>query len=219
MSGNRIEGQVKWFDPEKGYGFIQRQGGSDVYVHIREVWQAGLDRLEEGQLVTFTIRTNAKGPRAQEIEPMEKAVPGASELATTETSFTIDADYLAEGYFQDEERETLRPEVVDELAINVAKVLGTADPPTSMRQLRRLLDKARAIDARLDEGASFDEMRDDVAGLKQRAAAQVDQGLLPEVFQSFIDRNVALALRDERSFRDGFLPHLQSVLAYFIYLF
>jgi len=219
MSTNRVEGRVKWFDPEKGYGFIQRQGGSDVYVHIREVWQAGLDQLEEGQLVTFTIRTNAKGPRAQEIEPMEKGVPGASELATTETSFTIDADYLAEGYFQDAERETLRPEVVDELAINVAKVLGTADPPTSMRQLRRFLDKAQAIDARLGRGSSFEEVRDDVASLKRRAARQVEQGLLPEAFQTFIDRNVALAIRDERSFRHGFLPHLESVLDYFIYLF
>jgi CspA family cold shock protein len=210
---------VKWFDAERGYGFIKRQGGSDVYVHIREVWQAGFDRLEEGQAVTFTIRMNAKGPRAQEIDRADKDVPGGSELTTMETDFTLDADYLAEGYFQDEEKTYLRPELLDELALDVAKALGTADPELSLKDLRRLLDKARAIVAKLDRGGSFSEMRQDILGLTREAADQVEEELAPRAFQVFVERNVSVAAEDEHRFRHGLLPHLESVVAYFVYLF
>ena len=219
MGSNRQSGRVKWFDAERGYGFIKRQGGSDVYVHIREVWQSGLDRLEEGQAVTFTIRTNAKGPRAQEIDLADKDVPGGSELTTTETSFTLDADYLAAGYFQDAEKTYVRPELLDELALDVAKTLGTEEPMLSLKDLRRLLNKARAVEAKLDRGASFDEMRADVLNLKRDPMDRVAEGLAPRAFQVFVERNVALATKGEHSFRDGFLPHLESVVAYFIYLF
>jgi CspA family cold shock protein len=219
MSRKRVEGRVKWFDPERGYGFISRQGGSDVYVHIRELWQAGLEDLEPGQLVTFTIRTNEKGPRAQEIAPVEKAGLGGSELSTTETDFTIDANYLAEGYFQDDEREYVRPQVLDEIAIDVAKVLGTAEPATPPGQLRRFLDRAQAIETKLDRGANFGDLRADIAALKSDAAYLAEEGLVPDVFHAFIARNAVLGAEDEHSFRDGFLPHLESVLAYFGYFF
>lgn len=219
MMSRRVEGRVKWFDPERGYGFIGRQGGSDVYVHIREVWQAGLDELEEGQLVTFTLRTDAKGPRAQELALMEKAGLGGSELSSLETDFAIDADYLAEGYFQDEGKRYLRPEVLDEIAIDVAKVLGTAEPATPPGQLRRFLDRAQAIETKLDRGANFGDLRADIAALKSDAAYLAEEGLVPDVFHAFIARNAVLGAEDEHSFRDGFLPHLESVLAYFGYFF
>jgi CspA family cold shock protein len=219
MRADRIAGRIKWFDANRGYGFIQRDDGGDVYVNIREVQQAGLQDLESGQAVTFTIRSTARGPRAQEIALAEKEVPQGSELTTTQTSFTFDADYLAEGYFEDEEKKVLRPEVLDELAIDVAKVLGTASPAMPMNQLRRFFNKARAIEAKLDRGASFREVQADIVGFKRDAAYQVGRGLVPRAFQAFISRNVALAVEDEHSFSKGFLPHFESVMAYFVYFF
>ena len=62
MGEDRISGRVKWFDPDRGYGFIQRQDGlGDVYVNIQEVRQAGLSDLAEGQAVTFTIAVTNSG--------------------------------------------------------------------------------------------------------------------------------------------------------------
>ncbi len=52
-------GTVKWFNPTKGYGFIQvEEGGNDVFVHITEVEKSGLQTLNEGQTVTFELATN-----------------------------------------------------------------------------------------------------------------------------------------------------------------
>ena len=54
----RARGAVKWFDPVKGYGFIRPdEGGRDVFVHITAVKAAGLAGLEEGQVVTYELRT------------------------------------------------------------------------------------------------------------------------------------------------------------------
>jgi CspA family cold shock protein len=52
-------GIVKWFNPTKGYGFVQpEQGGSDVFVHISALQQAGIDTLNEGQRVSYEVSTN-----------------------------------------------------------------------------------------------------------------------------------------------------------------
>jgi CspA family cold shock protein len=58
-------GTVKWFNPQKGYGFIQpSDGGKDVFVHISAVQQAGLTTLSEGQKVSFDIVTTDRGRTA-----------------------------------------------------------------------------------------------------------------------------------------------------------
>jgi len=58
-------GTVKWFNPQKGYGFIQpSDGGRDVFVHISAVQQAGLTTLVEGQKVTYEIVTTDRGRTA-----------------------------------------------------------------------------------------------------------------------------------------------------------
>ena len=60
----RITGKVKWFNNAKGYGFIEREGGSDVFVHYSAIQGSGFRSLEEGQSVEFDIVDGPKGPQA-----------------------------------------------------------------------------------------------------------------------------------------------------------
>lgn len=65
-----LNGTVKWFNEEKGYGFIQQEdGGKDVFVHFRQVNRTGPERvsLNEGQRVTFEIGEGQKGPQAENV--------------------------------------------------------------------------------------------------------------------------------------------------------
>lgn len=70
MSGQVISGSVKWFNDEKGYGFIQQaNGGADVFVHFSAINNnsSGRRTLQEGQQVTFEIGEGAKGPQAENV--------------------------------------------------------------------------------------------------------------------------------------------------------
>jgi CspA family cold shock protein len=55
------EGTVKWFNPDKGYGFISHEGGDDVFVHFSEIQGDGFKTLDEGQAVSFEITTGQNG--------------------------------------------------------------------------------------------------------------------------------------------------------------
>ena len=57
-------GKVKWFNDEKGYGFITREDGSDVFVHFSAIQGDGYKTLEEGQAVTFEVEDSDRGPQA-----------------------------------------------------------------------------------------------------------------------------------------------------------
>jgi CspA family cold shock protein len=63
----RVIGTVKWFNGSKGYGFISREGGDDVFVHHSAIQSEGYRNLEEGQRVEFTIESDPKGLRAAQV--------------------------------------------------------------------------------------------------------------------------------------------------------
>lgn len=63
----RITGTVKWFNTEKGYGFISRESGSDVFVHYSAIRGTGFRNLTEGDRVEFSVESNPKGPQAVDV--------------------------------------------------------------------------------------------------------------------------------------------------------
>ncbi len=63
----RDTGTVKWFNASKGYGFIERNSGGDVFVHYSAVEATGYRSLNEGQQVEFTVVQGDKGPQAQDV--------------------------------------------------------------------------------------------------------------------------------------------------------
>ena len=64
-----LQGKVKWFNPTKGFGFIEREDKEkDVFVHMSAVRDAGMNGLEEGQEVTFDVEDGPKGPNATNIK-------------------------------------------------------------------------------------------------------------------------------------------------------
>jgi CspA family cold shock protein len=63
----RITGTVKWFNDAKGYGFIAREGGPDVFVHFSAIQTSGFKSLAEGERVEFEIVQGDKGPQASDV--------------------------------------------------------------------------------------------------------------------------------------------------------
>ncbi|GGN93163.1 cold-shock protein [Saccharibacillus kuerlensis] len=65
-----MQGKVKWFNAEKGYGFIETEDGGDVFVHFSAIQIEGFKTLEEGQSVEFDIVEGARGPQASNVTPL-----------------------------------------------------------------------------------------------------------------------------------------------------
>jgi cold shock protein len=63
-------GVIKWFDPDKGYGFIARPDGEDVFVHFSAIQMEGYRSLDEGQLVEFDVTQGPKGLQAANVRPL-----------------------------------------------------------------------------------------------------------------------------------------------------
>jgi CspA family cold shock protein len=61
------KGNVKWFNGEKGFGFIEREGGDDVFVHFSAIQGEGYKTLEEGQAVTFDLEQGQRAPQASNV--------------------------------------------------------------------------------------------------------------------------------------------------------
>ena len=64
---DRITGSVKWFNGDKGYGFLAREGGPDVFVHFSAIQGDGFRNLQEGQKVEFNVEKGPKGPQATNV--------------------------------------------------------------------------------------------------------------------------------------------------------
>ncbi|MGG1552404.1 MULTISPECIES: cold shock domain-containing protein [Paenibacillus] len=65
-----MQGKVKWFNAEKGYGFIEREDGGDVFVHFSAIQAEGFKTLDEGQAVEFDIVEGARGPQAANVSKL-----------------------------------------------------------------------------------------------------------------------------------------------------
>ncbi|WLR56952.1 cold-shock protein [Mesobacillus subterraneus] len=61
-------GKVKWFNSEKGFGFIEREGGEDVFVHFSAIQGEGYKSLDEGQEVTFDVEQGQRDPQATNVQ-------------------------------------------------------------------------------------------------------------------------------------------------------
>lgn len=70
MAGELVQGTVKWFSDEKGFGFIEREGGKDVFVHYSAINGRGRKTLAEGQKVTMEVTQGPKGPQAVNVTPL-----------------------------------------------------------------------------------------------------------------------------------------------------
>jgi len=71
----REQGTVKWFNEAKGFGFIQREGAEDVFVHYTAIQTPGFKTLQEGQRVEFSVEQGRKGLQAVEVRPLEPRAP------------------------------------------------------------------------------------------------------------------------------------------------
>jgi cold shock protein len=67
----RLNGRVKWFSDAKGYGFIQREEGDDIFVHHSAIEGSGFRTLAEGERVEFEVLEESKGPKAQNVVRLE----------------------------------------------------------------------------------------------------------------------------------------------------
>ncbi len=64
------EGKVKWFNEQKGFGFIEKDEGGDVFVHFSAIQAGGFKTLHEGQRVSFEVTQGQKGPAAANVKPL-----------------------------------------------------------------------------------------------------------------------------------------------------
>jgi CspA family cold shock protein len=72
MMTDRVSGKVKWFNDSRGYGFIERDSGEDVFVHYTAILGVGYRTLKEGQQVEFSVEDGTKGPQARNVHIVDR---------------------------------------------------------------------------------------------------------------------------------------------------
>ena len=122
----------------------------------------------------------------------------------------LPVDYLKNGYF--DKNGNVLPEVIQQWPEELAQTFRREGMTST--QMRRFFNRARAIQ---QQGLPFERAKEDILSLKPIVAASVGRGNAPDVFKTFIDRNVELAVSSVESFKRGFLTHFQSVVAYLKY--
>ena len=98
--GAQMQGRVKWFDPRKGYGFIEREDGDDVFVHYSSIEMASFKTLDDGEPVEFDIVETDRGPQAENVsrlgfpagESAKQPSPGTEPEASEEASRTPETE-------------------------------------------------------------------------------------------------------------------------------
>lgn len=126
-------------------------------------------------------------------------------------------DYLSKGYFDGQGN--IWPKLIVDDASRVAQALGQRQGQVELKtsQLRRFYGKVKNVEQKLDSNQTFESLVGEILGLRPMAANAVARKTATGLFKDFIDRNVGLAVQDEKHFRKGFLVHFQSVVAYFTY--
>jgi len=77
--GSVVKGKVKWFNAEKGYGFIAREGKPDIFVHFSAIQQDGYRSLREGEEVEFELVQGERGPQAQRVVRLSTRTAGLAQ--------------------------------------------------------------------------------------------------------------------------------------------
>lgn len=87
----RLTGTVKWFSDSKGYGFLEREGGDDVFVHHTAIEGFGYRTLAEGERVEFELLDDSKGPKAHNVVRLD--APGGGDAGVRERAFQSPTDH------------------------------------------------------------------------------------------------------------------------------
>jgi CRISPR/Cas system CSM-associated protein Csm2 small subunit len=125
----------------------------------------------------------------------------------------LPAGYLASGYF--DEKGNILPEVIIEWAKDIAQKLDQSRPIMNAAQLRKFFGEVRHIEGQLKSGKSFDSLRGRVLKLDAYASDALKKGNVPQLFKHFIEQNLKWAEKDPKNYLEGFVPHFESVVAYF----
>ncbi len=89
----RIQGTVKWFNTEKGWGFISREGEKDVFVHYSAIEGSGFRNLAEGEMVEFEVVDTPKGPEAANVTKLGMTETSAPEEDEDEGGYSYGYNY------------------------------------------------------------------------------------------------------------------------------
>ena len=131
----RETGKVKWFNDAKGYGFIERPQGGDVFVHFSSIRGTGFKKLTEGQRVDYVVTQGEKGPQAQDVGPaadeiLQRVQEAEAVSATTAVADSADApEAEAEEPAVTETPDASEPEAEEEEGHAVDEVPEDASEP------------------------------------------------------------------------------------------
>ncbi len=125
----------------------------------------------------------------------------------------LPAGYLANGYF--DEKGYILPQVVVNWPKDISQKLDSAYPSMNVSQLRKFFTEVRHIEGQLSVGKNFDSLKGRVLKLDAYAADARKKNGVPEIFKQFIEQNLKWAVRTEKDFVSGFVPHFESIVAYF----